>query len=189
MSDDDFSKRDIRKRVAALLAAISSEDKLGQSLRVLEKIELLPEFVSSKVVMCYYSMPNELPTHQYIKRWSETKTVVLPRVDGDDLLLLKYNPDDMEEGKYGIFEPLLSCEKFNIADVDLVIVPGVAFDFNGNRLGHGKGYYDRLLSTSNVMKVGVALDCQIVETLPHCQHDIKMDLVLSATHTISNNHK
>ena len=108
------------------------------------------------------------------------KTILLPRVTGEGTMELhRYNgPKDMQTGAYGIMEP--TGQLFtDYADIDLAIVPGVAFDHDGNRMGRGKGYYDRLLpKLANTYKIGICLPFQLVEKIPTDEHDVRMDEVL-----------
>lgn len=182
MNDINIDKNALRRSIAAKIKALSSEERLLESQKVMATVENLPEFQAAHTVMCYHSMPNEVCTHDAIARWSKNKTIVLPRVIGDDLMLLEYSPEKLETGKYGIFEPSLDCRQVDLDEIDLIIVPGVGFDAECNRMGHGKGYYDRLLSEKGRIKlIGVAFECQIVDSVPHCSHDIGMDKVITAS--------
>lgn len=185
MNNTAASKTELRRIIAKKISQLSIDCRKAESDKVMKIIESLPEFQSATAIMCYHSMPNELGTQEAIKRWAETKTVVLPRVKGDDLLLLEFSPDKLDIGRYGICEPSLDCSPVNLSEIQLVIVPGVGFDVECNRMGHGKGFYDRLLSNKDdaTKLIGVAFDCQIVHSVPHCDHDIRMDKVISASHT------
>lgn len=104
------------------------------------------------IVLLYYSLKDEVDTHEFVRKWSREKRILLPVVVGDDLELRVYTgPEDLATGSYGIEEP--TGELFtDYAAIDFVAVPGVAFDNAGNRLGRGKGYYDRLLPASRLSK-------------------------------------
>ena len=182
MNDINIDKNALRRSIATKIKALSLENRMLESQKVMTAVECLPEFKSANTLMCYHSMPNEVCTHDAIARWSKTKTVVLPRVNGDHLMLFEYSPEKMETGKYGIFEPSLDCRPVDLKEIDLIIVPGVGFDACCNRMGHGKGYYDRLLSEkADIKLIGVAFDCQIVDAVPHCSHDVGMDKVITAS--------
>ncbi len=126
-------------------------------------------------------MADEVQTHDFVNKWYKDKVVLLPCVQGDDLVLRQYSgPDCMVAGEqFGIGEPQ-GPEWTDLDKVDLIIVPGVAFDSHGNRMGRGRGFYDRLLkSTPNAVKVGVAFDFQLLDRIPVEPHDVPMDCVLS----------
>jgi 5-formyltetrahydrofolate cyclo-ligase len=133
-------------------------------------------------VLAYYSLSDELFTNDFVQRWADKKTILLPKVVGDDLTLHRYtNAMSMSEGAFGIMEPC-TPEFTDYAAVDMVIVPGVAFDRQGNRLGRGRGYYDRLFASRlphNIYKVGVCYLFQLVESVPTEPCDVQMDEVVT----------
>lgn len=174
-----MDKASIRKQIKAKKASLSAEDKLREAELVLQSIEDMPCFQKAKSVLMYYSLPDELPTHSFVQKWSTEKKVYLPRVVGDDLEIAIYG-ELATEGKYGIEEPTTAPVSPEV--VDLVIVPAVALDTHGNRLGRGKGYYDRLLPRCpQAYKIGVALECQLLEDLPVDPFDVPLDAVLTAS--------
>ena len=140
--------------------------------------------------MLYHSLPDEVDTHRFVEKWSAQKRVLLPQVVGDDLCLRRYtSAADMAVGAYGILEPV--GELFTDYDsISLVVVPGVAFDAAGNRLGRGKGYYDRLLPRlprarrigiclAAAYKIGICFPFQLVDRVPAEPFDIRMDEIIS----------
>ena len=146
---------------------------------VLAKLEEYPQFISSHRVLLYYSLKDEVDTHSFIEKWYRQKEIILPVVTGDDLELRVYRgKESLEKGAYGILEP--TGEKFtNFTSIDLAIIPGVAFDKEGNRLGRGKGYYDRLLPKINAYKMGICFPFQLINEVPAEPFDIKMDEVIA----------
>ena len=173
------SKRELRKYIRQLKTLLTPAEKQRQANSVFHDIECLKQFKDAKVVLLYHSLPDELPTHSIIDQWSSTKTILLPRVDGEYLRLYRYSPTLMVHGSYNISEPSMSCQEYSIGDVDLAIIPAMAFDRKGHRLGRGKGFYDRLLATSSVMKIGVAFNSQIVRNVPADAFDIGMNMVIT----------
>lgn len=146
----------------------------------MSKVEDLDRFREAKVVLLYWSMEDEVQTHDFVEKWYKSKTILLPCVDGDDLRLRQYTGADcMREGEqFGIGEPT-GEEYTDLESVDAIIVPGVAFDKEGHRMGRGRGFYDRLLkSTPNAYKIGVCFDFQMVESVPVEPHDVMMDRVV-----------
>ena len=164
-----------------LKRAVTPEEKLRRSETVMRGVEALPEFQRARVVLLYWSMADEVQTHAFVERWYKEKTLLLPCVDGDDLRLRQYTgPECMVAGEqFGIGEP--TGEEWTDLDaVELIVVPGVAFDRQNNRMGRGRGFYDRLLkSTPNAVKIGVAYDFQILDSIPVEPHDVKMDRVIT----------
>ncbi len=130
--------------------------------------------------MFYWSMDDEVFTHDFVCKWSTDKQVILPVVNGStlDLKVFKGVEHLVAGENYGIPEPdgeLFTREQ----DIDFILVPGVAFDTNNNRMGRGKAYYDRLLHTLSAYKVGVCFHFQLLPSVPTDQYDIKMDKVIS----------
>lgn len=148
---------------------------------IMHKVESLAQFAEAKTILLYWSMEDEVQTHDFVNRWYEKKTLLLPCVDGDNLKLRQYTgPDCLVAGEqFGIGEPN-GPEYTDLDSIEMIIVPGVAFDGNNNRMGRGRGFYDRLLkSTPNAFKVGVAFNFQMVDLVPTEPFDVAMDAVLS----------
>jgi len=147
----------------------------------MQQVESLPQFKEAQTVLLYWSMEDEVQTHDFVNRWYKEKSLLLPCVDGDDLRLRQYTgPECLKEGEqFGIGEPT-GPEFTDLERVEMIIVPGVAFDRTGNRMGRGRGFYDRLLkSTPRAFKVGVAFNFQMVDRVPTEDFDVPMDAVLT----------
>jgi 5-formyltetrahydrofolate cyclo-ligase len=170
-------KKEIRNRIRELIRQISDTQKEKQAESVFLKIEILPAFVQAKNILLYWSLPDELPTHTVVEKWATDKQILLPSVKGENLVIKKYSGlQTLKKGAFGIEEPL---EIFDWqSPIDLVIVPGVAFDKNKNRLGRGKGYYDRFLKNIDAPKIGVGFDCQLIEKIPVEKFDVPMNKVV-----------
>lgn len=151
-----------------------------QSVSILAALEAHPAFRAANTVLLYHSLEDEVDTHAFIRKWSCEKRILLPVVTGDDLELRIYTgPEDMKIGTYGIEEPI--GEIFtDYASIDFIAVPGVAFDPQGNRLGRGKGYYDRLLPRiPSACKAGICFPFQLVEEVPAESFDSCMDVIIT----------
>ncbi len=176
-----MDKAEVRKQMRALKAAVPPEEKLRRSRIVMQRLEQSPDFAAADVVLLYWSMADEVQTHEFVERWYRKKTLLLPCVDGDDLRLRQYTgPQCLVAGEqFGIGEP--SGEEWtDLAAVQLIAVPGVAFDPTGNRMGRGRGFYDRMLkSTPNAVKIGLAYDFQMLDSIPTEPHDVCMHRVLT----------
>ena len=181
MKNEELSaKRILRQSIRMIKASYSCEELEALSLSLLQQLEQHPRFVQARTVLLYHSLPDEVFTHAFIDRWCVEKEIVLPTVVGDDLELHLYTgPECLSLGNYGILEP--SGELFTDYErITLAVIPGMAFDLQGNRLGRGKGYYDRLLPRlSHAYKLGLCFPFQILdEEIPHEPHDFLMDAVL-----------
>ena len=172
-------KATIRKRMRKLKKLLSDSQKHSAEISVTEQIESLESFKKAENILLYYSLPDELPTHEMTARWSKHKCIFLPRVSGDDLEILPYSKDSLAAGSFSISEPQIG-EVIDSHLLDLVIVPAVAFDRFGNRVGRGKGFYDRFLTDLNVIKIGICYDFQIVEEIETSCHDIPVDMLVVA---------
>lgn len=174
ISEKELIREEIKKKKQQL----TDKEKEIEAANVFEKIEALPEFINAHNIMIYWSMPDELPTHNFIIRWSKKKTMLLPVVKGEDMLIKPFSTkEELKQGSLGIWEPDTQKEYLN--SIDLVIVPGVAFDRDKSRLGRGKGYYDRYFINKRIVKIGVCFDFQLLESIPIDSFDIKMDKVVT----------
>jgi 5-formyltetrahydrofolate cyclo-ligase len=176
----DQQKKEIRKQIRILKYQVSFEDKKDRSENIFKKLEELDEFKKSEIVMLYWSMNDEVYTHDFIQKWADSKQIILPAVKGDELELKKFTGIDnlVSSEPFGIGEP--SGEIFNhLNKIDLIVVPGIAFDKQYNRLGRGKAYYDKLLTTTKAHKIGVCFNFQLLDFVPVDVNDVKMDLVIS----------
>lgn len=175
-----MDKQELRKQVRAAKREVPLEDKIRRSMPIMQQVGELALFRSAQTVLLYWSMDDEVYTHDFVNFWYKEKCLLLPCVDGDDLLLRRYTgPDSLQPGpQFGIPEP--TGPVFDELDkIDMIIVPGVAFDKHNNRMGRGRGFYDRLLKTTpNAVKVGVAFSFQLFDTIPTEPFDVPMNLVV-----------
>ena len=174
-----MEKKELRKIIRELKKEYSTKQKKAMSVPVMERVAQNSRFQKASVVLAYWSMDDEVYTHDFVCRWGKEKTVLLPCVKGDDLEIRYFEGEDkLQPGEaFGIGEPV--GELFTEPDkIDVVLVPGVAFDKQGNRLGRGKGYYDKILKNTSAYKIGVCFDFQFVENVPTDEYDVKMDEVI-----------
>ena len=176
-----MDKNDLRKEIRQQKRHFSSEELTGMSLRVMERLLCHDRIKNAKTVMMYYSLPDEVFTHDVVDVLLERGVkVVLPVVTGDTTMELReYNgKDDIAIGAFNLGEP--RGKLFTLYDaIDVAVVPGMAFDRQGHRLGSGKGYYDRFLSQHpNIYKIGVCFDFQKRETIPAEDHDVRMEEII-----------
>lgn len=171
----------LTRRDAMLPAAVAA---LSETIAV--RLAALDAFTSAATVALYRSARSEVATAEiFAVAQSAGKRVVYPRMHGDTLEFVAVeDPATMTAGRYGIFEP--ACGPvLPLSSVDLVVLPGVAFDRRGIRLGYGKGCYDRALAVAAwPTLVGLAYDFQLVETLPAEGHDIPVDIIVTEKETL-----
>ena len=177
-------KRLIRKEVLFLRDALSTSVRKAKDESIRRQLLALPEFITARTILFYASFRSEVDTVELLQNSIlNNKTVVLPRVDVQNSSLALYEIGAMEDlapGCYGIAEPMANEDRrMPEAGIDLMIIPGVAFDEHCNRLGYGKGFYDRLLSRKKAPAVALAYEEQIIGSIPADAHDIKMDKIIT----------
>lgn len=178
-----ITKTDIRKKIRDLKVLITEVDRLAAADSVFDRLEQTAAFMLADNILMYHSLPDELETVRFLKKWSGKKRFFLPRVAGVNLELLPYDETHLAEG-YGHIQEPTGNEVFPIEKIEVIIVPGVAFDRKGRRLGRGKGFYDRLLGESKAIKIGVGYEFQLVDEVPSEAHDVPMDIVITEKATI-----
>ena len=176
-----MDKKELRTLIAQNKKETSRAAILDLSGPILRRLAVHPRFIAARTILLYHSLPDEVDTQDFVRYWSLHKCILLPTVKGKDIELHRYAAEDhLETGAFGIQES--TGEVFtDYTSIDLAVIPGVAFDAEGNRLGRGQGFYDRLLTQLqhyNIYKIGVCFDFQRVEHVPTEPHDIPMDETL-----------
>lgn len=162
---------------------LTEMEKSLASDSVFERLEHSAPFQLAEKILMYHSLPDELDTRRFLEKWKNRKQFFLPRVNGAELELLKYDETRLEIGSFHIEEPT-GDETHPVEEIELIVVPGVAFDRKGTRLGRGKGFYDRLLKSAKAVKVGVGYEFQLVDEIPAEEHDVPMDMVITEHTTV-----
>lgn len=175
------AKQQLRKEIACMKKLQNKEDLSNWSAQIMKKIEQTNLFQQANNIAVYHSIKGEVETSLWIEKWYREKNIILPVVDGDDLIMVRYEgPEKLKAGAFGIMEPVITQENvFPENNIDLVIVPGVAFDKSLNRMGRGKGFYDRLLSGVDAPKIGICFGFQLFDKIPAEEFDRKMDMVIT----------
>lgn len=192
---DDPQARKAAIREQARKNRVAQKDKDDLSKAICARFTALPAYRAAKTVMWYVDAGSEVRTrHTLPEALTHGKRVVVPWcvVETNQLeLFLLEDMSELVEGAYKILEPKdelrnLPAKKVQPEELDLVMVPGTAFDPRGGRMGQGKGYYDRLLSRArpDAPLVALAFDCQIFDEIPVASHDVFMDQVLTETRAI-----
>lgn len=179
-----MKKERIRSLIKAHKALLSAEEKENSAVKVWAAVEQTGAFVMAEKVLLYNSLSDELDTHMFIEKWQDRKRLYLPRVDGVNLDILPCDGRELRSGSFRILEPV-GTDMEDIENIDLVIVPAVAYDCTGNRVGRGKGYYDRLLASTKATKIGVGYDFQVIDDVVETDsHDVPVDIVITERRTI-----
>lgn len=181
------TKKELRKKILNIRNNMSEEDVINKSSLIINKLTDMDEYKDSNTIFIYMSFKNEVATAELIKKmFSENKRVVIPYTDTKNIVLIPSELKSMEEdltlSHFGYYEPVYEKLKpVELEEFDLIIVPGVVFDRHLNRIGFGKGYYDRILcgKRRGVKAIALAYDFQVLEEIPAESHDIKMDMILT----------
>ncbi|WP_289735202.1 5-formyltetrahydrofolate cyclo-ligase [Paramuribaculum intestinale] len=179
-----MKKDDIRRTVRARKSLLTDNEKAEAAQSVFDRLEQMAAFMMADRILMYHSLPDELSTRDFLGKWSGRKHFFLPRVNGVNLDILPYEQTRLHLGAFEIEEPD-GNDLTDIADIELIIVPAVAYDRHGNRVGRGKGYYDRMLAGSRATKVGVGYDFQLIDdAIDTDSHDVPVDIVITQSHTV-----
>jgi 5-formyltetrahydrofolate cyclo-ligase len=183
------SKKEMRKKVLELRKELLEKDVLEKSKIITNKIIVLKEFLESKNIMVYMDFSNEVSTKFIIEKCFEMgKKVFLPKVVRQskrgylEVYQITDIKNQLSKGTYGILEPKEeAAKKVHGKTIDMVVVPGVAFDEKRNRIGYGAGYYDAFLKDTKegCHKVGIAFEVQICSHIPTEEHDVPLDMIVT----------
>lgn len=185
------AKAAIRKRLLAQRRSLAPLGAAQMSEDVRMRLNGLAAYNSAKVVSSYWSQPDEVDTHTLIAELMHRgATVCVPSIVGEDLVMCQLTDPaaDIFLGPHGVGEVRPERRRpVAPSTIDLVLVPGVAFDHQGFRLGRGKGYYDRFLGqvSESALKVGLAFSFQVVAVLPHLDYDVPVDVIATPDATIT----
>ncbi|HEY3094959.1 MAG TPA: 5-formyltetrahydrofolate cyclo-ligase [Nitrososphaera sp.] len=169
-------KKDVRQQMLEKRNGLDAQEIARRSRRVQEFVITSKEFNAAKVIGAYYPFGSEVKTDLIIEQARPLrKKVALPSVEGESLAFYELSSSKyLVKGRFGIMEPL----PYGPVDkLDLLVVPGIAFDNKGYRLGYGKGYYDKFLARKNMFSIGLGYSFQLVESLPSGEHDKKLEAI------------
>ena len=177
------AKQSLRELLIQKRRMMSAEERTAQSALILSQLKKMTVFQEAKTVLLYYPKNNEVDVLPLFKRYKRDKVLLLPVTHRRGMTANPYEGNDkMHRGKVGIPEPTTPPYE---GEIDLIIVPAVAFDKQGNRLGRGGGYYDRFLKKqSHATFIGVGYDFQLVDEVPVRKHDQKMHRIILPSQTI-----
>jgi 5-formyltetrahydrofolate cyclo-ligase len=183
------AKQALRDQVRAVLQQIPQEQRVAASARARALLERQAQWQVARSVLFFAPLPEELDIWPLLaSALAAGKQVALPRFvvatrSYEACWILKPETD-VQVGHFGIREPCSHCARVSPGELDLILVPGVAFDLQGRRLGRGKGYYDQLLGVWRGTTCGAAFDEQIVDEIPLEPHDVRMNCILTPTRCV-----
>lgn len=186
-----MDKEKIRKKLIHKRRALTQLEVKKNSSKIFHRLISTDEFKNAKTILFYVSKDNEartIPTIEFALK--NKKIVCVPKVDVTKHIFhpirISSSDKDLHKGHFGIHEPLFETKNIvPVKNIDLIIVPGIAFDLNGHRLGWGKGYYDKFLEKAKrIHKIGLAFDFQILPELPKDKHDVPVDMVMTEKRTM-----
>ncbi|MFH1612411.1 MAG: 5-formyltetrahydrofolate cyclo-ligase [bacterium] len=179
-----FEKKKLREKIILKRNFLKSFQIKQKSEKIKNTLFAFSVYQESKVIMFYVSFGSEVETKEMIEEsLLNKKRIVVPVILKQNLMLSEiYSFDELKKGTYGILEPdrkflrIISPKK-----IDLFLVPGIVFDFKGNRIGYGKGYFDRLLlkKRKNAKTIGLAFHLQLINTIPYEKHDIPVNKIIT----------
>ena len=175
-------KTELRAKIRALLEKISPAVRAVESIELCERLKT--QMPSAHTILFFAPLPDELDIWPVLElSLALGTTCALPFFDAEKQIYgakeIKKIATDIVPGKFSVREPAAGCPEIPLDKFDLVLVPGMAFDLHGNRLGRGRGFYDRLLQTISGVKCGIGYDLQLLENIPTEPHDAKVDFVLT----------
>jgi 5-formyltetrahydrofolate cyclo-ligase len=178
------AKTALRERVRARLREMPASERVESSARARALLEAQAVWKAARTILFFASLPEEVDVWPLLeKALAAGRRVALPYSDAAggsySAREVRNLDEDLMTGRFGIREPKESCPSAVLESIDLVLVPGIAFDLEGHRLGRGKGFYDRLLSSVGGIFCGVAFEQQIVDELPHEKRDAAMNCIVT----------
>jgi 5-formyltetrahydrofolate cyclo-ligase len=184
-------KLELRSKIRARLDKISAAARNVSSLQLRAKLKEQAFFQNAAVILFFAPLPDEIDLWPLLpETLAAGKIVALPQFDAATqsyvVRRVQNLPDEIVPGQFLVREPKSSCAKIPPDKIDLALAPGVAFDLSGNRLGRGRGFFDRLLAEVRGVKCGIAFEKQIVEKIPAAAHDVRVDFILTPARCVKS---
>ncbi len=180
-------KEDLREQMLYKLKILDQKEKERRNARIKERLLSEAKFKNANYIMSYVSKPYEVDTWEIIKCSLEMgKKVAVPYVLKEERVMLPaliLDPQELILGPYGVHQPHPdNIRQVDLSQIEIILVPGIAFDKAGNRLGHGKGYFDRFLRNipSRIHSIGLAYEFQILQSLPVSPNDVPVSALIYA---------
>ena len=175
----NIQKAALRKHLLEKRDATSAELREISSERIHQNLKQITSFTNSQNIACYFPIGSEIDTHNImLDMLEQDKNLLLPRIVNNNLeFCIVPNLEKLEKGSFEIMEPRDSYKKAE--KINCVLIPTVGVSKSGVRLGYGKGYYDRFLSSTDAVKISLTYSKQIVKSIPSDSHDIKIDWIVT----------
>ncbi len=177
-----MDKVKIRKKILKLRKSFSEKERASKDIQIAKRLESLDLFKKAHHILFYYSVKGEAGTQNLIEKYIDSKQLYLPVVRGKSnfqAIPIK-SPLSLKVGFEGVPEPI-GHDPSSVYDnqLEIIITPGVAFDKNGNRIGMGKGYYDRYFTKKTAVKIALAYEEQVLDYVPKDIYDVSIDLIVT----------
>lgn len=186
-------KKELRKEIIKKRDEIDYIEKAIKDKKIIEKLKDTKEYKEAKGMLIYIGFGSEINTKILIEdALKDEKEVYVPKVIKKDMVFIRINNlENLVTSSYGILEPIGDKSNFNVDNLGLIIMPGLAFDKQGNRLGYGGGYYDKFLSSNKIdaKKIALAYDFQVLDKVPSEKHDIIVDSIITEDRDIQISNK
>lgn len=182
-----MNKDELRSAMRARRRALSADEQRRASQAVYERVLAFAPYGGARGVMAYMACRGEIDLAPVIADvLASGKTLLLPRCEAPGLMTVRRVTDlsQLAAGAYGLMEPAEDCAVFPPEEIDLIFVPGTAFDASGGRIGQGGGYYDRFLARTKALRAGVCHDFALARRVPAQAHDMRMDCIITPGGTL-----
>jgi 5-formyltetrahydrofolate cyclo-ligase len=173
-------KRKIREQYRAVRESLSPQEVSAASAAICERLARWSALQQARTVMTYVAFRNEIDLAPLLEELPGIQWVA-PRVVGRRMVLHPYDPARLVRHRYGMLEPSADAPVVDPATLGMVLVPGVAYDRRGGRMGFGGGFYDGFLPTTAALRIGITYDACLVDQLPCDEHDQPMDWIITPT--------
>ena len=182
----NIQKAALRKHLLEKRDATSAELREISSEKIHQNLKKISAYTNSQNIACYFPIGSEINTYDImLDILEQNKNLLLPRIVNDNLqFYIVSNLEKLEKGNFEIMEPKDSCKKAE--KIDCILVPTVGVSKLGDRLGYGRGYYDKFLSSTDAVKISLTYSKQIVKSIPNDSHDIKIDLIVTENEIIKS---
>ncbi|MBY0754620.1 5-formyltetrahydrofolate cyclo-ligase [Clostridium sardiniense] len=186
-------KKETRKNIIKQRDELDITVKEAMDNNIIEKLMMNETYKSARGIFIYIGFGSEINTKIIIREaLNSGKEVYVPKVIKKDMILIKIDSlENLVTSSYGILEPIGDKSNLDVNKLELIVMPGVAFDKSGNRLGYGGGYYDKFLEQNKIecKKIALSYDFQVLEKLEVEEHDIKVDLIITENQIINIKNK
>lgn len=174
-----MEKAALRKKIITQLKSFTQAERDDWSKKIHKHLNALPQWQNAKNVCAFVSLPQEVNTHEIINECSQTKELYVPFLKNETLTPVQFlGWENMKKNEWDILEPI-EAQAIEPEQLDIILVPSIALNQSGQRLGRGKGFYDRFLKESDATKIAIAFHIQIVKDVPTDKWDVPVDIIVT----------